>query len=73
MDWKNFLFWVIVSLAITMLLNACTTVPVKPCASIQTDQTTWEVGITVGREDYSCSDGLSNDNLRPDIYFNAVN
>lgn len=71
MNWKNLTFCLLISIVITLLLNACSTVPVKPCASIQTDDTTWELGVTVGRSDYSCSDGLDNDLLRPDIYTNV--
>lgn len=73
MDKKNLLFWIVVSVALTLLLNACATVPVKPCANIRTQQTLWQVGITVGVEGNACNEGISSDLLNPDIYTNIKN
>lgn len=42
----------------------------KPCANIQTDETTWTIGVAAGRDDHSCNDGIDNDLLRPDLYTN---
>jgi hypothetical protein len=68
----SFAFLLVVFVFI-MLLAGRTTANVKPCANIATHSTLWQVGVTVGRDDYSCSDGLDDDYLDPDIYTDIGN